>query len=244
MKITPYLLPGQREHDSILIFPGGGYEHLSLQKEGADVAAAFNREGFSAFVAEYRVSPYRYPAILDDAVRAVRTVRHKIGKNSRLALMGFSAGGHLALMEAQHWQEIQSGNDEISRENGRPDALILCYPVVTFHDPYAHSGSRMNFLGPENAGSAEWIDRFSAEKHISTDFPPAFLWHCESDRSVPKENSLMLQQALDAAEIPNKMLLFPGGAHGLGLAPNEPEISRWFPECVTWLKGLFAQRSA
>ena len=234
--IFRYELSDPSTHDNVLIFPGGGYNHVSLQKEGADVAAAFNQNGFNAYVLEYRVEPYAGNDFLQDAVDAMRTVRQTIGKNGdpgrKLALMGFSAGGHLALTETEHWQDVA----QVSRETGRPDALILCYPVVTFSDPYAHRGSRANFLGPDHADDAALIDKYSAEKHVDAGFPPTFLWHCEGDTSVPVENSMMLRDALERAGVEHKLLLFPGGAHGLGLAKSDATISTWFGECVKWLR--------
>ena len=238
--LVPFLLNDGQGHDSVLIFPGGGYNHVSVLKEGKAVAEALNGVGLNAFYLDYRVEPYRGKEFLRDAVRAVQFVRYhsrdlwNIG--SKLAVMGFSAGGHLALMEAQHWQETETGEDDVSRETSAPDALILCYPVVTFSEPYAHSGSRENFLGRENADNAEMIEKYSAEKHISSDFPPVFCWHCEGDMSVPVRNSLMLRDALVQSGVSHKLKLYKGGAHGLGLAKDDDIISGWFSDCVSWLR--------
>ncbi len=242
--IIPYELSDPSSHDNVLIFPGGGYDHVSLQKEGADIADALNQNGLNAYVLDYRVAPFTGKDFLQDAVSGVRTVRRMIRMNGdpgrKLALMGFSAGGHLALMETEHWQEVTEESGQVSRETGRPDALALCYPVVTFTDPYAHSGSRTNYLGKENAHNESLIVKFSAEKGVNRDFPPTFLWHCEGDRSVPVENSLMLRDAMDRAGTAHKLLLFPGGDHGMGLAKRDRTISAWFDACVRWLKNTFS----
>ena len=225
---------------AVLIFPGGGYDHVSVQKEGSSIAEALNRNGFHAFVLDYRVKPFPGRDILTDAVQAVKTVKKYLMENRfenrKLALMGFSAGGHLALMETQHWAEVHTENEDIS---GRPDALILCYPVVTFMEPYAHQGSRANFLGEENLSDDALIGKYSAERYISPDFPPVFLWHCEGDESVPVENTLMLREALIRADISNKVILYKNGAHGLGLATDDAVISAWFAACVEWLQTVF-----
>ena len=157
---------------------------------------------------------------------------------SRLALMGFSAGGHLALMEAEHWREIRTGNDAVSEMNGRPDALILAYPVVTFCGPCAHSRSRENFLGAEDAGNEMLAVKYSAEKAVGADLPPVFLWHCEGDASVPVGNSLMLRDELERSGVLHRLRIYPEGAHGLGLAQDNTEVRGWFTDCIDWLHGL------
>ena len=111
----------------------------------------------------------------------------------------------------------------------------MCYPVVTFTDPYAHKGSRENFLGSENAECTELREKYSAEKHVDADFPPVFFWHCEGDESVPVQNSLMLQDALIRAGVDHQLILYPNGAHGLGLALDDEVISGWFHSCISWL---------
>lgn len=242
--IISYKIQDGKARDSVLIFPGGGYNHVSLQKEGSLIAEAFNAHGLNAYVLDYRVEPFSGHDYMKDAVTAVKMVRSIIAgqenKEVKLALMGFSAGGHLALMETEHYNDVGTGDTELDKENGKPDALILCYPVVTFCDPYAHRGSRANFLGMDHADDAVCREQYSAEKHVDSDFPPAFLWHCEADNSVPVENSLMLRDALDAAGVRNKLITYPGGSHGLGLAPGEKIISGWFSECVRWLKDVFS----
>ncbi len=237
--LVPFLVDDGGIHDSVLIFPGGGYNHVSVLKEGESVAKAFNAQGLNAFYLDYRVEPCHGKEFLCDAVRAVQYVRYHNGKlwniGEKLALMGFSAGGHLVLMETEHGSEVITGDDNVSRETFKPEALLLCYPVVTFTDPYAHRGSRGNFLGSENAECTELREKYSAERHVDPDFPPVFFWHCEGDASVPVQNSLMLRDALIRAGVDHQLILYPNGAHGLGLAPDDEVISSWFQSCVSWL---------
>ena len=238
--LTPFLSEDPLSHDSVIIFPGGGYEHVSMQKEGSAVAQALNNRHLNAFVLDYRVSPAHRNDIIRDAVRAVQFVRYHSPEalpcGRKLAVMGFSAGGHLAITEVEHWQEIRTGDDDIARESGRPDALVLCYPVITFAEPFAHRNSRLNFLGPDDAEQKELRDAYSAEKHASPDLPSAFIWHCRGDASVPVENSLMFSDALNAAGVDHKLTLYSGGAHGIGLASDQKEISGWFSDCISWLR--------
>lgn len=238
--LTPFLSDDPSSHDSVIIFPGGGYDHVSLEKEGKMVAAALNHEGLNAFVLDYRVAPAHRDEILRDAVRAVQLIRRHIRVcgwgSQKLAVMGFSAGGHLAITEAEHWHEIRTGDDTIAAESGKPDALILCYPVITFTEPFAHRNSRLNFLGIDEADQNELREAYSAEKQVPPDLSPVFIWHCRGDASVPVENSLMLADALAQAAISHNLTVYPGGSHGLGLAADQEEIRGWFPDSVSWLR--------
>lgn len=223
----------------VIVFPGGGYEHISFEKEGTAIAAALNAKGLKAFVLDYLSALTGRETILRTAVRAVQFVRlHSADlgiDQGQITVMGFSAGGHLALMTAQHSAEVRTGEDAVSDVSGKPDALILCYPVVTFLDPYTHKGSRLHFLGAEQAGDPSLRERYSAEKHVGPDHPPAFLWHCEADASVPVENSLMLRDAFARAGVDHQLQVYSGGGHGLGLAPGYEKINGWFDEAVRWL---------
>lgn len=237
--LTPYFPERPADEGCVIIFPGGGYEHVSLEKEGVKIAEVLNANGLKAFVLDYPVAPALGTAILADAVRAVRFVRYHSGDlgiaPEKITVMGFSAGGHLALMTAQHASEVHTVGDEIDAVSGKPDALILCYPVVTFLDPYAHTGSRKNFLGPDRQFDVNLQRRYSGEEQVGSGHPPVFVWHCEDDASVPAQNSIMLSEALSRAGISHKLTVYPGGAHGLGLAPGYEEISHWPEDAIRWL---------
>ena len=238
-RLIPLLVDDSFRHDSVLIFPGGGYDHVSLQKEGETVAKALNKEHLNAFVLNYRVYPHSRKEIMADAVDAVRKVRHLFMKHgvsgNKLAIMGFSAGGHLAMMEAEHYRDIIMENGWSDSEDCRPDAVVLCYPVVTFSESCVHVGSRMNFLGHQDAADDDLRIMYSAEKGICSGLPPVFLWHCAGDDSVPMNNSILLRDALDRVGVDNRLKIYQGGSHGLGLAQDHAEISGWFSECITWL---------
>src|SRR5580704_1034406 len=138
---------------AVIVAPGGGYVHLSMIKEGADVAAWLNAHGVAAFVVRYRLGPtYHNPIELGDAKRAVRTVRANAAQYGiapdHIGMWGFSAGGHLT---ASAGTMFDAGNaaaaDPIDQQSSRPDFLILAYPVITMEDPYVHKGSRQYLLG-------------------------------------------------------------------------------------------------
>lgn len=235
--LTPYLLEGDEIRSAVIICPGGGYGHRS-EKEGEPVALAFNALGLHAFVLNYRIAPYRYPAALLDARRAVRFARFhaeqwRINPN-RLGVVGFSAGGHLAgsLMLRGIKEEL---NDAVDSVSPRPDFLALCYPVVSFVSS-AHQGSWQNLLGEQ--ATEEQKKALSLELNVSDYCPPVFLWHTTTDSAVPVENSLLLGQALSAQRRPFSLKVFSHGSHGLGLAENDQEIGAWPHLCKEWLKTL------
>ena len=125
----------------------------------------------------------------------------------------------------------------------RPNALILCYPVITSGE-FAHKGSFKNLLG-ENA-PAELLAEMSLENHVSENTPPSFIWHTFEDRGVPVENSMLFASKLREKNIPFELHIFPEGGHGLSLATKEvcpetyPHVAKWIDLCIEWLDSLFA----
>lgn len=126
---------GPEPAGAVIVCPGGGYG-FRAEHEGAPVAEWLNSLGIHAFVLDYRVNPYRHPAPLLDAQRAIRLVRSQARawnvRPDRVGILGFSAGGHLASTAGTRY-DLGSPHaaDPIDRESCRPDALVLCYPVIT-----------------------------------------------------------------------------------------------------------------
>lgn len=124
--------------------------------------------------------------------------------------------------------------DPIAMESSRPDAMILCYPVITMED-YGHLGSREALLG--KAISKELIEKYSTEKLVNKDTPTAFIWHTYEDEAVPLKNSLAMSMALTESKIPHELHVFEEGRHGIGLAEElEETTGKWKELCITWLK--------
>ena len=225
---------------AVIVCPGGGYQHLAMVKEGSDIAIWLNHLGISAFVLKYRLGPkYHHPAELNDAQRAIRYVRAHAAdyniKPDRIGIWGFSAGGHLASSAGTHFDEgNRSTSDVLDRQSSRPDFMILAYPVITFHDPLAHVGSRVNLLGktPDPA----LVDLFSNEMQVTAKTPPTFLFHTTEDKTVPVENSIMFYSALRKAGVPAEMHIYLKGAHGVGLAPFDPVLRTWPERLADWMK--------
>ena len=190
-----YILDGEKNRSAVVICPGGGYSFLS-RREWEAVALQFTAAGFHAFVVEYTVSPAYYRQPLLDLSRAVSIVRENAENwyvdPDQIGVCGFSAGGHLAASFGVYWSTVGSGLN-------RPNALILCYPVIT-SGPFAHQGSFKALLGPDP--TPEMLNEMSLEKQVNENTPPTFLWHTVADPVVPVENTLLFAQALQSHNIP------------------------------------------
>jgi len=238
--LTPYLVPaGRGTGTAVIVCPGGGYAHLSMDKEGSEIAHWLNSIGVSAFVLKYRLGPkYHHPVELGDAQRAIRTVRTKAAEYrvlpDRIGIMGFSAGGHLASSAGTHFD---AGNpnaaDSIDRAGSRPDFLVLCYPVISFGQ-YAHRGSMQMLLGDNP--DPKLVELMSNELQVTAQTPPTFLFHTTEDRTVPVENSVLFYLALRKAGVPAEMHIYERGPHGVGLAATDEALSSWPSRLATWLR--------
>lgn len=236
--ITPYLPAEKKSRAAVVIFPGGGYA-IRCGYEGKDYAEFLNENGISAFVVEYRVSPHRFPLPLLDARRAVRFVRAHAGEygidRDKVAVMGSSAGGHLAALVSTYRAPIDfEGIDTIDSENPFPNAQILCYPVICAPSPIAHTGSYKNLLGEERAEREG--ERFAPDLLANGETPMAFIWHTANDEAVNVCNSYRYASALREQKVSTEMHIFPDGRHGLGLASDYPHVAQWKPLLIEWFR--------
>ena len=238
-RLTNYLLKGKGPFPVVIVCPGGGYTHHA-DHEGEPVAKWLNSIGVSAIVLHYRITPHQHPAPLNDAQTAIRLTRKNAEKlnidPNRIGILGFSAGGHVASSAGTHFEDgDESADDPLLRYSSRPDAMILCYPVITMASPqYVHEGSKTHLLGEEP--SLSLVDKMSTEKQVTKNTPPTFLWHTADDGAVPVENSLMFARSLGDCNVPYSLHVFESGKHGLGLAEDHPEANLWPKLCETWLK--------
>ncbi len=213
---------------AVLVCPGGGYRNLAMDHEGKQIAEWYNALGVTAVVLKYRLGPrYHHPAMLDDARKAIRTIRQRAAEfkidPKRVGVMGFSAGGHLASSLSTHFQ---SGE--------RPDFAVLCYPVISFTTRYTHSGSMRNLLGDPPDPALVW--EMSNELKVTADTPPTFLFHTNADTGVPPENSILYYMALRTAGVPAELHIYQDGRHGVGLAQSDPVLSTWPARLKDWLR--------
>jgi len=237
--LTPFLpLKEKATGAAVIVCPGGGYGHLA-DHEGAPVAQWLNSIGITAFVLKYRLGPrYHHPAPLQDAARAIRTVRARAAEwkldPERIGILGFSAGGHLAATMATHFDPGKpDAKDPIERAGSRPNLAILIYPVITMGDK-THAGSKQNLLGDNPP--ADLVTLLSNEKQVTKETPPSFLVHTMTDAAVLVENSLMFVAALRQAGVPVEFHLYERGPHGFGLGRDDPILSTWPARCADWLR--------
>lgn len=225
---------------AVLIFPGGGYQHLAIDKEGTKVAEWLNTLGIAAFVVKYRLPSHKIMknksiGPLQDAQEAMRYVRKNADKYNidpnKIGIIGFSAGGHLASTLATHYDDkVYDTNSQIS---ARPDFSLLIYPVISMVEHVTHKGSQMSLLG-EHA-SQDVLDYFSNEKRVTPQTPPTFLVHASDDPTVMPENSVNYYLALKNNGVPAELHIYEKGGHGFGLGVQDTS-KFWTRDCEEWLK--------
>lgn len=225
---------------AVIICPGGGYSMLAISHEGHDVAKKFNEIGVAAFVLKYRL-PFdgimedRSFGPLQDAQQAIYDVRANAEKwgvdPSKIGVMGFSAGGHLASSLTVHYRDVKINNKK--QLSLRPDFSILIYPVVTFTES-THGGSKKNLIGADAADGK--MKYFSNETGVDAETPPTFMVHANDDKVVPVENSILFNQALVKHKVPAELHIYQAGGHGFGLN-NKTTDDQWFTSLHNWMKG-------
>ncbi|MBF4494777.1 alpha/beta hydrolase fold domain-containing protein [Flavobacterium sp. MR2016-29] len=238
--LTAYFANAEKSNGtSVIICPGGGYGMLAINKEGYKVAEWLNTLGINAFVLKYRlpsdlIMKNKTIGPLQDAQEAVRLVRRNAVKwklnPTKIGIMGFSAGGHLAATLSTHYSDkIYTTSDTTS---AKPNFSILIYPVISMQEGITHQGSKDNLLG-KNANS-EISDKYSNEKQITAATSKAFLVHATDDKAVPVENSINYYLALKKEKVSAEMHLYESGGHGFGLGVKGTNAS-WPKTCEKWL---------
>lgn len=249
-KVTGYLhdesptMPERNQRPCVLIFPGGGYDHLS-PRESDPPALAFFARGYQVFLLFYSIREQASGMRpLTDAVLTIAAIRkHHAEWNvfpGQIAVCGFSAGGHLAACLAT----LRSNPTLMQQiggigEKSRPDAIILGYPVIS---PAIFPGNRIFAL--ITGSHPEKTEYYSTEKYVTNETPPAFLWHTADDQGVSVENTFLFAAALQKNHVPFECHIYPSGGHGQSMCSAEvgrpnPHCATWFGLCVQWLDNLF-----
>lgn len=240
VKLTVHLASADKANGTALVIcPGGGYGGLVVGAEGHGIAKWLNQYGIAGYVLEYRLPKGRPFVPLNDAQRAIRTVRANAAEwkldPARIGIIGFSAGGHLASTAATHFDSGNvSASDPIERVSCRPDFAVLVYPVISM-GALGHSGSRRNLLG--NDASEQLIKLFSNELQVTAKTPPIFLTHALNDKVVIPEHSRLLHEALKQAGVATEYLELPEGGHGLN-GYKGPMWDAWQAASLKWIAGL------
>ena len=234
---TPALATGT----AVVICPGGGYSFLASGHEGTDVATELNKVGIAAFILKYRIPNdatmiNKSQVPLQDAQQAIKMVRDRAAEwhvnPDRIGIMGFSAGGHLAASAGTHFTQCLIEN--ASRTNLRPDFMALIYPVISFQDNIAHTGSRANLLGKNI--TLENKNYYSNELNVTANTPTTFLVHASDDSAVVVANSMVFYGALVRHYVPVEMHLYEKGGHGFGMVKNKLTTDGWLHIMIDWLK--------
>ena len=239
-----------RVRPSVLVIPGGGYE-MTSDREAEPIAMQFLAAGFNAFVLRYSVKPSVFPVALLEAADAMTMIHEHAAEwhvdPDAIAVIGFSAGGHLAASLGVFWKkDFIAQTLGVTSDMVKPNGMILSYPVITSGE-FAHTGSFECLLG-EDYNDLDKRKEQSLEFQVSKDTPTTFLWHTVTDDCVPVENSLLFFNALRKFEIPVEMHLYPVGGHGLSLANEETshedggcvqkECQSWIELACKWMQNI------
>ncbi|MFH1880371.1 MAG: alpha/beta hydrolase [Bacillota bacterium] len=250
-RIAFFPAAGGRKSGCVLVAPGGAYNCVVAQIEGYPIIRELVRAGISAALLSYRVKPFSQYISLIDAQRALRLLRARAGElnihKDRIAIHGSSAGGHLSCMAAVHHDPGDPlAADAVDRESCRPDAAIISYGVFS-QSAFPRTGAfiqytdeckTLEFQGGglvSSLGDPDIAHKFffSAEKHVTPQTPPFFIWQtCDMDD--PRQ-AYLLGKALADAGVRCEMHIFPFGPHGLGIATSDKHIGLWVRLAIEFL---------
>lgn len=245
----------QIQRPSILLCPGGGYNSVAL-RESEPMALKFLPEGYNVFILNYSVAPNGFPTQLREVAAAMELIYRNADiwhcDTNRIAILGCSAGGHLAAhyTNAYDCPEVR----EVFPESKAVNASILCYAVLSAEPNFSHQGSFVNLVKHPLPLSQEEIDKLSCDRLISERTPPTFLFHCTEDPVVSVDNSLVYASVLAEKQVPFALHIYHLGGHGMATADEQtyrsltpsPEAIRdcrtvqaWMPTLMQWLRDIF-----
>jgi acetyl esterase/lipase len=233
--------PGRENGSAVIVLPGGAYVGLASILEGREVADWFTARGFTAFVLRYRLGKkYLLPVPLIDARRAVQLVRARARDyhvaQDRIAMIGFSAGGHLAaLSSTQPVPGKPDAEDPIERVSSKPDFLILGYPWIGGISPNTAHLTYCKLMDVMDRCD-ELQKAYSPDLYVTKDTPPTFIYHTTDDATVPVEQALSFYDALLKAGVSAEIHIFAHGPHGSGLGMGNATLDQWPSLLESWLR--------
>lgn len=236
--MIPYWPAAEKANGTaVVIFPGGGYVRLAIDHEGHDIAKWFAERGVAAFVVKYRMQEHGFPAPLLDGLRAVRLVRKNAADwgidPTKIGVIGFSAGGHLAASVATRSDFTFALDDPLGDVSARPDFAILGYPVIALYGPDAHAGSRKALLG-ENPDPKRLHDN-SLQFQVKSNVPPVFMLHGIGDQAVPVGNSLAFFSEVQKYNKQSELHIYQTNIHGVGMIQGQGTVSNWPQALEAWM---------
>lgn len=247
----PYNMVEMKRQDwlrpCMIVCPGGGYHYCS-EREAEVIGMHFLPEGYNVFVLNYSVAPHRFPVQLREIAALMELVYSNATKwscdTSKIAIIGFSAGGHLAC----HYSNVYDCPEvrEVFPESKGVQAAVLSYPVISADPAFSHRGSFYHLTGREEP-TQEDILKFSCENLVTSKTPPTFVWHTADDTCVPAKNSLVYAQSLAENKVPFSLHIYPWAEHGFATADSQtnnsekltPETllaAQWLPDVKAWLR--------
>lgn len=242
----PWLLlkkPAVPNGGAVLIAPGGSYTRIATSKAGSDIDAWLSGLGYTVFTLGYRLPGDGWAAgpdvALQDVQRSIRLIRSRsqeLGLDpARVAVMGFSAGGHVAGLAATRFAtQSYAPIDAVDQLPVKPTVVAMCYPVVTATTPYAHKESAKNLVGANPTEAQR--DYASIEKHVPADAPPTFVCATTDDPAVPMQNSILMYEALKAQKIASELHLYEGNTHGFPLRDKAGNLLPWAVTALAFME--------
>lgn len=243
----PEITNFRNKFPAVVICPGGGYVFLS-EREADPVALRYFAAGYNVFILYYSVGEkavdFRPLKELSETVIAIRkNATEWLVNTDKIAVCGFSAGGHLAASLGTLWNHPDFlKNYDMQAGLNQPNAMILSYPVITADERFAHRSSIETVSG--SVLGTDKANFFSLENRVSKSTVPTFIWHTVEDTTVPIENSIRFISALQEHGIPYECHFFPTGGHGMSVCTEEVASfdsynARWMDFSIQWLNKTF-----
>jgi acetyl esterase/lipase len=232
--------PANPNGAAVIVMPGGAYQRVVVDKEGADICAWLNSLGVTAFILKYRLPDEGHTSgsdvPLQDGQRAMRLVRSRADgwgiDPHRIGVIGFSAGGHLAgTLAGYSTVQVYAPCDEADRQSARPDFVILGYPATGTLAPQPPDFAKL----PQ---SLQIMWKYPTEIGVTKESPPTFLFHAGDDPAVSPAGSLRVYQALRASGVSAEIHVFRSGGHGFGIKDAVGPVALWPTLCGEWLRAL------